>query len=303
MNLQTVGMTLVLAFGAAAMSRAADKPLTLDVWPGKVPGETGNIGEEKWTESKPGEKQVKRLTNVSKPTITVFRPAKDKDTGAAVLIAPGGGYNILAWDLEGEEVAAWLNSIGVTGIVLKYRVPRRPGQAKDQAPPGPLQDAQRALSLVRSKAREWGIQPDRIGMLGFSAGAHLTASLSNNYEKRAYELMDEIDQVSSRPDFALVIYPGLIVTGPHNDQLRPEMKVTANTPRTFLVQTQDDGVKVENSLFYYLALKNAKVPTELHLYPSGGHGYGLRPSAQAVSTWPQRAEQWMRSLGVLQRTK
>jgi acetyl esterase/lipase len=140
-------------------------------------------------------------------------------------------------------------------------------------------------------------------MLGFSAGAHLTAALSNNYEKRVYEPIDEIDQRSCRPDFALVIYPGMIVTGPQNDELRPEMRITANTPRTFLVQTQDDGVKVENSLYYYLALKKAKVPAEMHLYPSGGHGYGLRPSAQAVSTWPQRAEQWMRSLGVLERTK
>jgi acetyl esterase/lipase len=303
MNLQTVGLTLFLTFGLATTSRAVDKPLTLDVWPGKVPGETGTVGEEKWLEPKPNEKQVKRLTNVTKPTLTVFRPATDKDTGAAVLIAPGGGYNILAWDLEGEEVAAWLNSIGVTGIVLKYRVPRRPGQPKDQPPPGPLQDAQRALSLVRSKAKEWGIHPDRIGMMGFSAGAHLTASLSNNYEKRAYEPMDDIDQVSCRPDFALVIYPGLMVTGPQNNQLRPEVTVTAKTPRTFLVQTQDDAVKVESSLYYYLALKNARVPAELHLYPTGGHGYGLRPSAQTVSTWPQRAEQWMRSLGVLERKK
>jgi acetyl esterase/lipase len=287
----------------AAWSRAEDRPLTLDVWPGKVPGEAADIGEEKWIESKPGEKPVKRLTNVSRPTITVFRPARDKDTRAAVVIAPGGGYNILAWDLEGEEVAAWLNSIGVTGVVLKYRVPRRPGEPRDQAPRGPLQDAQRALSLVRSKAREWGIEPDRIGMLGFSAGAHLTAALSNNYEKRVYEPIDEIDQRSCRPDFALVIYPGMIVTGSQNDELRPEMRITANTPRTFLVQTQDDGVKVENSLYYYLALKKAKVPAEMHLYPSGGHGYGLRPSAQAVSTWPQRAEQWMRSLGVLERKK
>src|SRR5262249_56547621 len=127
------------------------------VWPGKVPGETGSVGEEKFLEQKPGEKPVKRLTNVSKPTLTVFRPAKDKDTGAAVVICPGGGYNILAWDLEGEEVAAWLNSVGVTGVVLKYRVPRRPGTPGSAPPPQALMDSQRALSLVRSKAREWGI--------------------------------------------------------------------------------------------------------------------------------------------------
>src|SRR5262245_49286514 len=157
-----------------SLGQAADKPVVFDVWPGKAPGETGNIGEEKLLEQKAGEKQVKRLTNVTRPTLTVFRPAADKDTGAAVLICPGGGYNILAWDLEGEEVASWLNGLGVTGIVLKYRVPRRPDQPKDKPPIGALQDAQRALSLVRSKAKEIGVDPKRLGMLGFSAGGHLT---------------------------------------------------------------------------------------------------------------------------------
>src|SRR5262249_20395631 len=157
---------------------------------------------------KPGENpNVKRLTNVSKPTLTVFRPEKDKDTGAAVLIAPGGGYNILAWDLEGEEVAAWLNSIGVTGIVLKYRVPRRPDEPRDKPPLGPQQDAQRAMSVVRSKAKEWGIDPKRIGMLGFSAGGHLTAATATNFDKRTYEAIDDTDRVSSRPDFAVLVYP------------------------------------------------------------------------------------------------
>src|SRR5262249_16268349 len=142
-----VVLTLSLVLSLTTSIRADDKPLVLDVWPGKVPGETGKIGDEKFLEQKPGEKPVKRLTNVSKPTITIFRPARDKDTGASVVICPGGGYNILAWDLEGEEVAAWLTSIGVTGIVLKYRVPRRPDDAKSEPPPGPLQDAQRAMSL------------------------------------------------------------------------------------------------------------------------------------------------------------
>src|SRR5262249_50737769 len=169
-----LGLTVIFVLALAAP--AADKPLTLDVWPGKAPGETGQIGEEKFLEQKAGEKKVKRLTNVSRPTLTIFRPARDKDTGAAVVICPGGGYNILAWDLEGEEVAEWLNSIGVTGIVLKYRVPRRPDQPKDKPPIGPLQDAQRAMSLVRGKAKEWGIDPNRIGILGFSAGGHLAAS-------------------------------------------------------------------------------------------------------------------------------
>src|SRR5947207_169899 len=174
MKRTSIPITLGIVLATVTVALAADKPLVLDVWPGKVPGETGSIGEEKILESKPGEKQVKRITNVSKPTLTVFRPAKDKDIGAAVVICPGGGYNILAWDLEGEEVAAWLNSLGVTGIVLKYRVPRGPDQPKDKPPVGALQDAQRALSLVRSKAKELGVDPKRLGMLGFSAGGHLT---------------------------------------------------------------------------------------------------------------------------------
>ena len=201
--------------GAVCAQGAPQKALTLDVWPGKAPGDTGEIAPEKELESKPGKPSVKRITNVSRPTLTVFRPAKDKDTGAAVVIAPGGGYNILAWDLEGEEVAAWLNSVGVTGIVLKYRVPRRPDQPKDKPPIGPLQDAQRALSLVRSKAPEWGIDPKRIGILGFSAGGHLTAAAATNFDKRAYESIDTVDKVSCRPDFAVLVYPAYLIAKGH----------------------------------------------------------------------------------------
>jgi acetyl esterase/lipase len=288
---------LVLACGAFVA--AADKPLVLDVWPGKAPGEKGDIGEEKFVEPKPGEAtNVKRLTNVSKPTLTVYRPEKN-DTGAAVLIAPGGGYNILAWDKEGEEVAQWLNSIGVTGIVLKYRVPRRPEDAKDKPPIGPLQDAQRAMSLVRSKAKVLGIDPNRIGMLGFSAGGHLTAATSTNFDKRAYELIDGIDKVSCRPDFAVVIYPGYLVQK-DKAELAPDIRVSAQTPPTFLVHAGDDRVDAENSVRYYLALKHAKVPAELHVYATGGHGFGLRPGTQPVLTWPRRCEEWLKSQKLLE---
>jgi acetyl esterase/lipase len=159
----SLGLVVSLVIGMASASQE-EKGLTLDVWPGKAPGETGKIGPEKVLPDQKGQRKVKRLTDISKPTITIYRPAKDKDTGAAVLIAPGGGYSILAWDLEGTEVADWLNSIGVTGIVLKYRVPKRPDLDKSLPP---LQDAQRAMSLVRSKAKDWGIDPKRIGMLGF----------------------------------------------------------------------------------------------------------------------------------------
>jgi acetyl esterase/lipase len=233
-----LSVAVVLAYGAAG--RGAEKPLTLDVWPGKPPGDKGDVGAEKVEGSKPGAAPVKRITNVSRPTLTVFKPAKDKDTGAAILVAPGGGYNILAWDLEGEEVAAWLNTIGVTGVVLKYRVPRREGTPKGAPPPQALMDAQRAMSLVRSKAGEWGLDPKRIGMLGFSAGGHLTAWTSTNFDKRAYEPMDEVDKVSCRPDFAVLLYPGYLVAR-DKDELSPEIRVTKTTPPAFFAHAGDDG--------------------------------------------------------------
>src|SRR5207245_11446643 len=169
---------------AAALPNAkkVQDPAVLPVWPGAVPGDYGAIGPERVrAPSEAPTKNAKWITGVTKPTITIFRPAEEKNTGTAILICPGGGYWNLAWDLEGEEVAAWLNSLGVTGFLLKYRVPRRPGQVVELPPPGPLQDAQRALSLVRSQAPEWGIDPQRIGMIGFSAGAHLTAATATNF--------------------------------------------------------------------------------------------------------------------------
>lgn len=285
---------IILGFVAGAS--AADKPLVLDVWPGKVPGETGKIDAEKIVEPKAGEKStVKQITNVTQPTLTVFRSEKEKDCGVAVVIAPGGGYNILAWDLEGEEVAAWLNTLGVTGIVLKYRVPRRPDDPKNIFP---QQDAQRAVSLVRSKAQEWGLDPKRIGMLGFSAGGHLTAMTAANFDKRTYEPIDDVDKVSCRPDFAVLIYPGgLLEKG--KDQLVPELRISKEYPPTFLAHAGNDGVSPQNSVQLFLALKKAGVPAEMHIYADGGHGFGLRPSAKPCSTWPKRCVEWLRNQGVL----
>lgn len=297
MHLRILLPALLLALGFIAAGWPADAPATLDVWPGKAPGETGQVGEEMYQPPRPNEKPVKRLTNVSHPTLTVYRPPKEKDTGAAVLIAPGGGYSILAWDLEGEEVAAWLNSIGVTGILLKYRVPKRPDQPKDQPPIGPLQDAQRAMSLVRSKAGEWGIDPKRIGMLGFSAGGHLTASTLTNPDRRAYPAGDAVDQVSCRPDFGILIYPAYLVN--KDGGLMPEIRVSKETPPCFFAHAGNDPISPENSIQMYLALKRAGVPAELHVYSTGGHGFGLRPSENACSTWPQRCEAWLRAQGLL----
>lgn len=291
-----VTATFILMFILAAS--AADGPQTLDVWPGKAPGDEGKTPPEELKQSKPGEKPFKRVTNVSHPTLTVFRPAKDKDTGAAVIVAPGGGYKALMMDYEGEDVAAWLNTLGVTGIVLKYRVPAPEGTPRHLPA---LQDAQRSISLVRSKAKEWGIDPARIGMLGFSAGGHLTAAAMAGFEKRSYEPIDEADKTSCRPDFAVVIYPGGMLNKDAGsaERLNDEVKVGPQSPPAFIVQADDDRVNAENSVYLYLALKRAKVPAEMHIYAGGGHGFGLRKSDKPCNTWPDRCAEWLKSRGVL----
>ncbi len=293
-------VSVLMAFGGGALALGASVSEPIPLWPKGAPDEKGEVGEEHDTTKPDGGlvagQRVIRLGNVSQPTITLYRPPKEKDAGAAVVVCPGGGYSILAMDLEGTEVCEWLNSIGVTGVLLKYRVPARPGDDKHILP---LQDAQRALGLVRFHAKQWNLDLHRIGVLGFSAGGHLTASLSTHFEKRAYEAVDDADQVSCRPDFSMPIYPAYLVPKDQDNKLAPDLTVTSNTPPTFLVQAEDDGIRVENSLVYYLALKRAKVPAEMHLYAAGGHGYGLRPSAKSVTTWPKRAEEWMRSLGLL----
>jgi acetyl esterase/lipase len=231
----------------------------------------------------------------------VFRPAEGKNIGAAMVICPGGGYWNLAWDLEGEEVAAWLNTVGMTGIVLKYRVPRRSGQPEPLPAPGPLLDSQRAVSLVRSKAKEWGIDPNRIGIVGFSAGGHLAVMTATHFDKRAYEAIDEIDKVSCRPDFAVAVYPGYLVPEDEDtDVLAPYIRIPAGTPPIFLVHASDDRESgPQHSVAMYLALKRAGVPSELHVYADGGHGFGVRKSNKPCSTWPERCVAWLRNQGVL----
>jgi acetyl esterase/lipase len=289
-------LALTAALGLGGRAPAADGPLVVDVWPGPAPGESGKVGPEKMEESN----KVKRISNVTHPTLTVFRPAKDKDTGAAVVIAPGGAYSILAWDLEGTEVADWLNSIGVTGIVLKYRVPRRPDSPKELAPPQAQMDAQRAISLVRSKSKDWGIDPKRVGMLGFSAGGHLTAWASTNYDKRSYEAIDDVDKESCRPDFTVLIYPAYLVNKERTG-LVPEIRVTKESPPTFFAHAEDDPVTAESTILMYQALKKEKVPAEMHVYAKGGHGFGLRKSDNPCSHWPERCAEWMKAQGILNR--
>jgi len=294
--------TLLPLLLSASLLHADPAPTVINLWPGTAPGEKGDIGEEKDmtkpTDGNPGGKPIIRLGNVSQPTITIFAPPADKANGTAVVVCPGGGYSILALDLEGSEICEWLRSWGVTGVLLKYRVPKRAGLEKHTAP---LQDVQRAIGLVRSRAQDWHLKPERIGVLGFSAGGHLAAAASTNYTERTYPHVDAADDASCRPDFAVLIYPAYLTGKEHPGPVSTELPVTAKTPPTFLAMAEDDPVGVENAIYYALALKNAKVPFEMHIYPTGGHGYGLRPNGHAVTTWPQRAGEWLGTLGMLEK--
>lgn len=276
--------------------------LTLPLWPGVATGESANMPAEADTTTAQDRlvagRPVIRLGNVSKPTITLYQP-KGQGTGAAVVVFPGGGYKILAIDLEGTEVCGWLNSIGVTCVLLKYRVPYN---GADHDSIAALQDAQRAMGLVRQHAAEWHIDPNRIGVLGFSAGGHLAANLSTHFEQRVYDPVDVADKLSCRPDFAVLIYPAYLVLDDKNFAPNPEIHPTADTPATFIVQAEDDPVHVENALVYFEELKDAKVPAEMHIYAQGGHGYGLRRTALPVTTWPDRAETWLHTIKVLPAT-
>jgi acetyl esterase/lipase len=261
--------------------------------------------------------------------MTVYSP-KGNNTGAAVVVFPGGGYMILAIDLEGTEVCDWLTSRGITCILLKYRVPgneRYPNPApyprSGPYPESPiaLEDAQRTVGLVRFHAAEWHIDPHKIGVLGFSAGGHLVAAISNHFNRRLYQPVDAADKVSCRPDFAVAIYPGhLTLAGaeqeaqegakkiavPHSPTadpeltLNPDLHITKQTPPTFLLQNEDDHVDgVDQALAYYIALKNAGVPVEMHLYAQGGHAFGLRRTKLPVTAWPQLVETWLTTIGII----
>jgi acetyl esterase/lipase len=291
----------------AAPATAADKPMVIELWPGKVPDETpGVIGPEKVVMSpKLDRKQVevtestRMVTNVTRPSITIYRPEKDKDTGTAMLICPGGGYWNLYFELEGEEVAAWLNSLGVTGIILKYRVPRRPDEIKGEPARRPLQDAQRAVSLVRSKAKEWGIDPQRVGMVGFSAGGHLCIATATSFDKRTYEAVDDVDKISCRPDFAILAYSGYL-KAKDKDEIAPGLRIHKETPPIFLVHGGDDLISPpEHSVFMYLALKRAGIPAELHVYANTAHDFAVRPSDRPCSTWTQSCAAWLKQSGFL----
>ncbi len=279
----------------------------IPIWPGTPPDAQPMPGPERATsDSKTliADKPVVAITNVSLPTMTVYAP-KGKNTSAAVVVFPGGGFQILAIDFEGTEVCDWLTSRGITCVLLKYRVPSgpynwhcdcRPHNLSTSVPS--LEDAQRTMRLVRSHAAEWRIDPGKIGVLGFSAGGYLVAEVSTNYKRRLYTPVDAADKESSRPDFAIAIYPGHLAT--EKNTLNPNVPVSRETPPTFLLQAEDDYVDgVHQSLVYYTALKDAKVPVEMHLYAHGGHAFGLRPTSNPITRWPALVEAWMNTIGVI----
>jgi len=289
--------TFVLSLLLAAASIMAAEPPALRIWPGKPPG------EENYQPPKPAPKATApkaddtiRLDLVTDPTITVYRAPADKSNGAGVVICPGGGYNILAWNKEGTEVAEWFNSIGVTAAVLKYRVPRRDPENPHAAP---LQDAQRALRLMRHHAKDWGVDPKRVGILGFSAGGNLAVMAGTHWNQNAYPKLDAADELSCRPDFLIPIYPAYLGDENKPGPLSPLVCVTKETPPTFIAVTQDDKLRGMNAASFYIELQKAKVPAELHIYTKGGHGYGLRPTENPVSQWPQRCEDWLKAIKII----
>jgi acetyl esterase/lipase len=274
--------------------------ITLNLWPSTPPDPVPVAGPEANTadpvKNVIAGRPIMTWANVAIPTLTLYSP-KSKAVAPAVVVFPGGGYNILAIDLEGTEVCDWLNSAGMACVLVKYRVPNTGPYPKS---PAALEDAQRALGLVRQHAAEWHIDPNRLGVLGFSAGAHLAAALSTHVDKRLYAAIDSADQLSCRPDFAVIIYPGYLADDKSEFLDKLDIHPTANTPPSFIVQAEDDPVHVENSTAYFLALKRVQVPAELHLYSEGGHGYGLRPQAKwPVTTWPRSAELWFHTIRIL----
>ncbi|MFL5560735.1 MAG: alpha/beta hydrolase [Gemmatimonadaceae bacterium] len=303
---------LAVAVGAPALA-AAQTPWQpspghsqLSIWPGVVPDAQTVKGAELSatvvdTTGKPklvGGKPWTYVDSVSQPTMTVYSPA-GRNTGVAVVVFPGGGYNILAIDLEGTEACDWLTSKGITCVLLKYRVPCvKTGPYRDCL--AALQDAQRAVGLVRFHAARWQIDPHKIGVLGFSAGGHMVAAMSTHYDKRLYPAVDAADTVSCRPDFAIALYPGHLAVPERGFALNPDIRVTSRTPPTFLLQSEDDPVDpVENSIVYHAALRKARVPVELHLYAKGGHAFGMRRTSSPITEWPQLVEEWLGTIGII----
>lgn len=257
---------------------------TIHLWPSQVPNEINE--KHNAVQTSDTSNNVIRLTDVTNPILEVFKPDDSNNNGASIIICPGGGYQILAINLEGYEIAKWLNKLGFTALVLQYRVPKNSI--------GALNDVQRAIRIVRSKALDYYINPDKIGVLGFSAGGSLSARASTNHHKPSYKKIDNFDELSCRPNFTLLIYPAYLDKG-ENKTLTPELTINKNTPPMFLFATADDPY-ANSALVMASALRNKKIPIELHLLPIGGHGYGLRKGNIAAETWPVLAEKWLKNI-------
>ena len=308
------GLLLMLSAGGELAVVDAQTPwqpspghTQIPIWPGVIPNAQALKGPEVSgtvvdnATGKPklvGGKPWIYVDRVSRPTMTIYSPV-GRNTGAAVVVFPGGGYNVLAIDLEGTEACDWLTSRGITCVLLKYRVPCvKTGPYRDCLTA--LQDAQRTIGLVRFQAAKWHIDPHKIGVLGFSAGGHMVVTTSTHFEKRLYSAVDAADKESCRPDFAIALYPGHLAVPERNFALNPDIRVTSRTSPTLLIQAEDDPVDpVENSIVYHSALRKAGAPVEMHLYVKGGHAFGLRRTSFPITAWPAVAESWLRTIGII----
>ena len=312
MKLFILALSILFAFCGLSAQTAVWEPSAghtqVPLWPGTVPDAQPLPGPENVEPVKKlvADRPWTWVSNVSRPTMTVYAP-NGKNTGVAVVVFPGGGFEGLAIDLEGTEICDWLTSKGITCVLLKYRVPSLPYDWHCKCRPddlatstAALEDAQRTVGMVRLHAAEWHVDPHRIGVLGFSAGGYLVAEISTKFERRLYAPVDAADKESCRPDFAVGVYPGHLWDYGDAYGLNRNVPVTRQTPPTFLVQAEDDNVDgVNQSVAYYLALKKAGVPVEMHLYAHGGHAFGLRRTKLPITEWPQLVEKWLRTIGML----
>jgi acetyl esterase/lipase len=294
-----------LAAGQTAWQPSAGHT-QIPIWPGAAPDAqqvegpemSGTVVDATGRKKLVGGRPWVYVARVSQPTMTVYSPV-GSNTGVAVVVFPGGGYNVLAIDLEGTEVCDWLTSKGITCVLLKYRVPCvKSGAYRDCRTA--LQDAQRTVGLVRFQAAQWRVDPHKIGVLGFSAGGHMVAAISTHFDKRLYPPVDAADAESCRPDFAIALYPGHLAVPERAFALNPDIQVTSRTPPTFLLHAEDDPIDpVENSLVYHAALRKAGVPAEMHVYMKGGHAFGLRRTSFPITQWPQLVQNWLGAIGVI----
>ncbi len=292
-------LSVSLAMDCSQRRASAGEPQEIKIWSNGLPSDAVKMDAATVAKLK-SERTVDRIKYVDVPTLTVYRAAQETANGCAVVICPGGAYNILAWPKEGTEVAQWFNTLGVTAFVLKYRVPRR---NPDKIHWEPMQDVQRSVRLVRHRAKEWNVDVDRIGVLGFSAGGHLTVMAGVQYDMKCYDRVDQADDVSCRPDFICPIYAAYLGDNYKDNvaQLGSLVRVTEATPPTFLAVAWNDSMRGAQSALLFVRLKEHGVPAELHVYAKGGHGYGIRPSDDPVSSWHHRLGEWLKSSGLLEK--